>query len=146
MIHESIWLPVTGALAGWLMGTALNKLVRGFLVEYSGMDAFPPVGGAPEENILNFRNLMLFGALPAFTSFLAAWRTWSPALLDDLILTGSLFALAVIDWKSQLIYSRLVVAALVLKGAWLVFQLAYLVIEVVILNSILIQNLSQYLR
>ncbi len=119
MIHESIWLPVTGALAGWLMGAALNRLVRGFLVEYSGMDAFPLAGGAPEENILNFRNLLLFGALPAFTAFLTAWRTWSPELLDDLILTGSLFALAIIDWKSQLIDSRLVVVALVLRGAWL---------------------------
>mgnify|MGYP003326724241 CR=1 FL=1 len=84
MIHESIWLPVTGALAGWLMGTALNRLVQGFLVAHHGIDAFPPAGGAKKENFLNFRSLLLFGALPAVTAFLTTWRTWSPELLDAL--------------------------------------------------------------
>ena len=115
-MNHPVLLLVSGILTGLLIGFLLLRFASDFLEqqisEQHSWDGNPDLPS-------RLRQIVFLLMLPLASGALAAWRGWSPELLSDLLLTGSLFVLAVIDWESMLLYMRVVIVSIMLKSAWL---------------------------
>lgn len=120
-----------GLLLGLLLGWLVNLLAEGILethvsnesasLEKENPDALNgPVreGNNPARTA---RRIILLGLLPLVIGMQTVWRHWSPELLSDLILSVSLFGIAVVDWESLFIEIRMLTAAMLLRIVWLLF-------------------------
>lgn len=115
-MNHPVLLLVSGILTGLLLGFFLHRLASDFLEQQ--ISEQHPWDGKPDLPS-RLRQIVFLLMLPLASGALAAWRGWSPELLSDLLLTGSLFVLAVIDWESMLLDMRVVIVAIMLKSAWL---------------------------
>jgi len=123
-MNHPVLLLVSGILTGLLLGVFLLRLASDFLEQQ--ISEQHPWDGNPDLPS-RLRQMIFLLMLPLTLGALAAWRGWSPELLSDLLLTGSLFVLAVIDWESMLLDMRVVIVAIMLKSAWLfVFAIEHL--------------------
>ncbi len=116
MMNHPVLLLLSGILLGLLLGVFLNRLASVFLqeqiLEHHQWDRIPDSHSGP-------RQFFLLLLLPLMLALITAWRSWTPELLSDIVLTGSLFVLAVIDWESLLVDMRVVIVAMVLRLFWL---------------------------
>ncbi len=123
-MNHPVLLLVSGILTGLLLGVFLNRLALDFLDQL--ISEQHPWDGNPDLPS-RLRKIIFLLMLPLASGALAAWRGWSPELLSDLLLTGSLFVLAVIDWESMLLDMRVVIVAIMLKFVWFfVFAIEHL--------------------
>ena len=116
MMNHPVLLLLSGILLGLLLGVFLNRLASVFLQEqiseHHQWDGIPDSHSRP-------RQFFLLLLLPLMVALITAWRSWTPELLSDIVLTGSLFVLAVIDWESLLVDMQVVIVAMVLRLFWL---------------------------